>query len=72
MEETNNIKGAYNGLCNRTACQAPGAVYYNHSTEKYYCVVCADLINHANRYQSLRMYGHELCIKGEEGNQNEY
>jgi hypothetical protein len=64
-EQTNLIKGAYNGLCNRKACQLPGAQYYNHSTQLYYCATCAELINHANRMDAQRLYGHELCTKGE-------
>ncbi len=42
-------KGVKGENCNRTACQAPGAYYYNHSTHAYYCKVCADLINAGNR-----------------------
>jgi len=64
-EQINLIKGDYNGLCNRTACQAPGAQYYNHSTEKYYCANCAETINRYNRAGALRLFGHDLCILGE-------
>lgn len=61
------IKGAYNGLCNRTACQQPGAVFFNWSTQLYYCPSCAKLINDVNHTDALRMYGHELCTLGEYG-----
>lgn len=55
-------KGLKGGSCNRTACQAPGAVYFNHSTEKYYCRRCAEDLNIANRWDAMKMYGHDLCI----------
>lgn len=37
--------GTYNGLCNRTACRDTGARWWNSSTRKFYCVVCACRIN---------------------------
>lgn len=59
------VKGEYKGSCNRTACQTPdSAYYYNHSTEKYYCDTCADLINRVNHRDSMELYGHELCTYG--------
>lgn len=64
--EQNNTKGAYNGLCNRSACLAPGAKYYNHSTREHYCEDCANLINAANRNDAMRMFGHDLCTLVEE------
>ncbi len=57
-------KGDFKGSCNRTACQKPGAIFYNHSTRLYYCPDCADLINKMNP-ESHRMYGHDLCTLGE-------
>jgi hypothetical protein len=56
------MKGDYNQECNRTACNNLEAVYYNHSTRKYYCPVCAFHINEANRADAQRLYGHELCL----------
>lgn len=56
-----DLKGIKNGNCNRTSCQKPGAVYYNHSTRLYYCKTCADEINRVNRADAMRMFGHELC-----------
>jgi hypothetical protein len=41
-------KGFFGGSCNREACQAPGADYYNRSTRRYYCRACAHSINRAN------------------------
>ena len=38
------LKGKKNGNCNRTACQAPGAVFYNKGTRAYYCRRCAEMI----------------------------
>lgn len=59
------IKGVFNGLCNRTACQSRRAVFYNWSTQKYYCPACAKLINDGNHADAIRLYGHELCTVGE-------
>jgi hypothetical protein len=61
MSEKQRDKGDLQGECNRTACENKNAVYYNHSTEKYYCWYCAGLINDLNMSDALRMYGHELC-----------
>lgn len=56
-------KGKENGSCNRQACQAPNAIYFNQSTERYYCRDCARDINRANRAESIRLYGNDkLCI----------
>ena len=54
-------KGDFNAECNRTACDNPEAVYYNHSTRKHYCYSCAMQINQANRADALRLFGHDLC-----------
>lgn len=59
-------KGELHGSCNRTCCQLPGADYFNQSTRKYYCAVCADLINdyEPTRRDSMQLYGNrDLCIK---------
>ena len=56
-------KGQYAGSCNRTACQKPNAVYYNHSTRLYYCGECAILLNNANP-ESLKIHGNKLCTLG--------
>jgi hypothetical protein len=39
------LKGAYLGNCNITACQGPGAVWFNKAMGKYYCRECAEAIN---------------------------
>jgi hypothetical protein len=52
-----SLKGVYGGLCNREACQKPGAVFYNSSTRAYYCPECAAKIN----YWSRRDDGIDLC-----------
>lgn len=57
-------KGLYDGRCNRMACQQPGAVWYNHSTRKYYCEECAHELNRYNRRDSMELFGHDLCTKG--------
>lgn len=56
-----SLKGAYEGVCNRTACTTNlSALYYNHSTREHYCRECAKMINEMNP-ESYQMYGHELC-----------
>ena len=55
-------KGEYNCECNRTACKNKHAIFYNHSTKKYYCGSCAYEINKwAQDFK--KEYGHELCVK---------
>lgn len=61
-----DLKGVFNGNCNREACQSPGATFYNFSTERYYCQSCARLINDANRTQAMELYGHDLCLTKEQ------
>ena len=60
-----NVKGAFGGICNRSACDKTGAVWYNHSTKFYYCEECAELINKHNHSDAIRLFGHELCTLGE-------
>jgi hypothetical protein len=55
------MKGDFNDICNRTACNNPRAIFYNHSTKKYYCVGCAHMINERNRTNAILLYGHDLC-----------
>lgn len=33
-------KGREGGSCNRTRCQAPGAIWYNHGSLAWYCEGC--------------------------------
>lgn len=55
-------KGEKGKLCNRTACQAPGAYWFNHSTRAFYCGTCADMINAVNTPDDsyVRDLGHPL------------
>lgn len=54
-------KGVKGERCNRSACQAEGAYWYNHSTQKHYCGTCADIINGANSRDSYVIdLGHPL------------
>jgi len=59
-------KGYYLGACNRSACLAPGADWYNHGSLAYYCGNCAhDLSNDAfNKRETLFDWGHDLCTPG--------
>lgn len=67
-QELKHDKGAFNGSCNRTACQAPGATWYNHSTRLYYCPACAGLINYpGGMADALRLFGHAVCTPGPPG-----
>lgn len=64
-------KGVHGGACNVTACQLPdSALWYNHSTQAYYCRACALAINEANPPGAdsfMRGLGHELCTEGRHG-----
>ena len=60
------LKGEYNGICNRTACQQPGATFFNHSTLKFYCPSCAHTINEYNRAEAMTYFGHDLCTEGDD------
>lgn len=51
-------KGQFMGSCNRTACQAPGADWYNRGTFAYYCEQCARLINRNPTYDGLPLLTH--------------
>lgn len=52
------LKGIYNGNCNRTACQKPGARYVSLFVRNaFYCADCASLINKANEADCMTMYG---------------
>jgi len=56
------LKGKFNGNCNITSCQKPGATWWNKSTRKYYCESCALELNRVNRKDCLRLFGHpDLC-----------
>ena len=39
-------KGVWQGNCNITSCQKPGAVWWNIYMRKYYCTDCATKINY--------------------------
>lgn len=50
------LKGVQGGNCNRTACQKPGATWFNRCTQAYYCRSCARLINEGGDWQ-----GEPIC-----------
>ncbi len=57
-------KGEKGGSCNVTSCQAPGAMYYNKSTKKYYCERCANEINWVGgRADAIKLYGTPLLCE---------
>lgn len=37
-------KGQEGGSCNRSACQAPNAIWFNHGSRSWYCRSCRDWI----------------------------
>lgn len=60
-------KGEYGGSCNITACQRPNsALWYNHSTRRFYCQECATTLNNDpfNHHDSHKLFGHDLCTLG--------
>jgi len=59
-----DLKGVKNGNCNVTACQRPGATYYNKSTQAYYCADCAEAINWpGGRAEVMELYGTPLLCE---------
>lgn len=59
-------KGKKGGSCNRTACQAAGAHFFNKSTKAYYCAACAKDINRLNAADSLKLYGTPFLCEEED------
>lgn len=62
------MKGEYNQECNITSCQKPNsAIWFNHSTRKYYCSSCARRLNTDpyNAKDAQKMFGHALCTLDE-------
>lgn len=55
------LKGQRDGNCNVTACQKPGATWWNTSTRAYYCPHCASEINRWARHDD----GFEICFTSE-------
>lgn len=57
-------KGEYGGLCNRSACLAPGATWMHLDNKSYYCRSCARLINFENRHDEMvKVYGGKLLVE---------
>lgn len=56
--KTVQVKGEKYGLCNLTACQKPGAQWFNKSTKAYYCENCAREINWPGGHADcMELYG---------------
>lgn len=51
--EHKSDKGLKNGSCNRSACQQPGATWYNSGSRAYYCTKCAGMINDAHMGRTM-------------------
>jgi len=52
-------KGLLGGHCNRTACLAPDATWWNRITNAYYCQACAIMLNDV----AIRLDGQEpYCL----------
>lgn len=60
-KEKAELKGKRNGNCNVTACQKPGATWWNTSTRAYYCPHCAREINRWSKHDE----GFEICYPSE-------
>lgn len=56
------FKGVKDGNCNVTACQKPGASWWNTSTRRYYCGHCAREINRWSQHDE----GYDICYTSEE------
>jgi hypothetical protein len=56
-------KGVKGGSCNVTACQLPdSAHWFNHSTLRWYCEVCATELNRVNwDFPQMFDVKHQLC-----------
>lgn len=62
QQDSSRLKGKKGGHCNLTACQKPGAYYYNHGSMAYYCESCAHMLNRVNTRDSFVIaLGHPLC-----------
>jgi len=69
MKELHESKGKKGGRCNVTACQQPGAWYFNKSTRAYYCQECANEVNYfGGRSLTLELYGTPLLCELDETN----
>ncbi|MDO8414843.1 MAG: hypothetical protein Q7S87_01380 [Agitococcus sp.] len=55
------LKGKQDGNCNVTACQKPGATWWNTSTRAYYCANCASEINRWSKHDE----GFDICYSSE-------
>lgn len=57
------LKGRKGKNCNRTHCQKPGAVWYNHGSLAWYCGHCARDLNEDrfNKREAQETWGHPLC-----------
>lgn len=64
-------KGRKGGSCNRTACQRPGAYWYNRGSMSWYCTNCAHMLNHANRHDEFCAQ-EPLCKLDEEAKEEFY
>lgn len=62
IEERKELKGQKDGNCNVTACQRPGAYWWNTSTRAYYCTSCAREINRWSQHDE----GYDICWPSKE------
>lgn len=54
-------KGKFNGTCNRTACGwERDVIFYNRSTQAYYCPRCAKAINDTDRQELPLCIPHQV------------
>jgi len=56
------LKGVFNGACNRSACGAQPATWFNTSTRAYYCARCANMINRV----ATNAGEQRLCMEGQQ------
>lgn len=58
-----STKGQKGGLCNRSACLAPGATWYNWGSLAHYCFECSVMLNwdSFNARDAFEQKGMALC-----------
>ena len=70
-------RGAFKKECNVTTCTVKGdrVIFFNQSTQKYYCDICAKRINEDpyNAKESMKLFGtKDVCIKRPFGDKQKY
>jgi hypothetical protein len=73
MLTPSSTKGLYLGVCNLSRCTSgKPATWYNHGSLSHYCEDCAKMLNNdpVNKQQAMISFGHDLCTKLAEIDEN--